>query len=141
MAHEITVGFGPGYYRLLDQMCGSASSVKDNIAEGYCRAALGDYIRFCEIARGSLGELGSQIQTCERWGLVAGAKLADLLEQYSDTTYLLERLIASLIEKRQAGDWDKSFGVKEARAVYLVEDGELGGTEGTERNLRELGGT
>ena len=113
MVYEITRGFGAGYYRLLDQMRGSASSVKDNIAEGYCRAALGDYIRFCEIARGSLGELGSQIQTCERGELVTGVKLADLLEQYGDTTYLLERLITSLIEKRQAGDWDRSFGVKE----------------------------
>ena len=122
MVYEVTRGFGAGHYRLLDQMCGSASSVKDNIAEGYCRAALGDYIRFCEIARGSLGELGSQIQSCERWRLVAGTKFADLLEQYGDTTYLLERLITSLIEKRQAGDWDRSFGVKEERAVYLAYD-------------------
>lgn len=123
MVYELTRGFGAGHYRLLDQMRGSASSVKDNIAEGYCRAALGDYIRFCEIARGSLGELGSQIQTCERGELVTGVKLADLLEQYSDTTYMLERLIASLIEKRQAGDWDKSFGVKEEGVVYLVDEG------------------
>ena len=84
-------------------------SVKSNIAEGYCRASLGDYIRFCAIARGSLGELGSQIQDCERWGLVTGDPLTDLLEQYGDTTFFLERLIAGLKKKQQAGDWDKSL--------------------------------
>jgi four helix bundle protein len=68
--HDIVIGFSNRYFKLTSQMLGSASSVKSNIAEGYCRNALGDYISFCEIARGSLGELGSQIQDCERWGLV-----------------------------------------------------------------------
>ena len=73
--HDIVVRFQSRYFKLASQMLGSASSVKANISEGYCRNALGDYIRFCEIARGSLGELGSQIQDCERWGLVKGDKL------------------------------------------------------------------
>jgi four helix bundle protein len=60
--HEITAGWGSGYLRLAEQMRSAAVSAKSNIAEGYCRASLGDYVRFCEIARGSLGELGSQIQ-------------------------------------------------------------------------------
>jgi len=122
MVHEITAHWGPGYYRLADQMRSAAVSAKSNIAEGYCRVSLGDYIRFCEIARGSLGELGSQIQDCERWGLVSGDQLASLLEQYGDTTFFLERLITGLKKKQKTGDWDKSFGVKEARADYIVED-------------------
>ena len=73
--HDIVTRFGPRYFKLANQMLGSASSVKANIAEGYCRNALGDYIRFCEIARGSLGELGSQIQDCERWRLVKDDKV------------------------------------------------------------------
>ena len=70
IVHRVTACFGPGYYRLSDQMRGAAISVTGNIAEGYARGALGDYIRFCEIARGSLAELGTYIQDCERWGLV-----------------------------------------------------------------------
>jgi len=61
--HEVTVHWEPGYYRLSDQMRSAAVSATSNIAEGYCRVSLGDYIRFCEIARGSLGELGSQTTT------------------------------------------------------------------------------
>jgi len=125
MVHELTLHWGPGYYRLSDQMRSAAVSVKSNIAEGYCRVSLGDYIRFCVIARGSLGELGSQIQDCERWGLVTGDPLADLLEQYGDTTFFLERLIAGLKKKQQAGDWDKSLGVKEAGASYAAQDADL----------------
>ncbi len=123
--HEVTATWGPGYYRLSDQMRSAAVSAKSNIAEGYCRAALGDYIRFCEIARGSLGELGSQIQDCERWGLVGGDTLADLLEQYGEATLLLERLIAGLKKKQQSGGWDRSFGVQESAVAYLPEDVDL----------------
>lgn len=88
--HDIIILFERRYFKLANQMLGSASSVKANIAEGYCRNALGDYIRFCEIARGSLGELGSQMQDCERWGLVKGEKLQQLVKLFGDTTYSLE---------------------------------------------------
>jgi four helix bundle protein len=59
IVHRVTARFGPGYYRLSNQMRGSAISVTGNIAEGYARGALGDYIRFCEIARASLAEQGT----------------------------------------------------------------------------------
>jgi hypothetical protein len=50
IVHRVTARLGPGHYRLSDQMRGSAISVTGNIAEGYARGALGDYIRFCEIS-------------------------------------------------------------------------------------------
>jgi four helix bundle protein len=106
-------------------MLGSASSVKANIAEGYCRNALGDYIRFCEIARGSLGELGSQIQDCERWGLVKGDELKQLVRLYGDTTYFLEQLIKGLRAKRKEGTWDRSMGVKDATTDYIAGDADV----------------
>ena len=144
MVHELTLHWGPGYYRLSDQMRSATVSVKSNIAEGYCRVSLGDYIRFCAIARGSLGELGSQIQDGEWWGLVTGDSLTDLLEQYGDTTFFLERLMAGLKKKQQAGDWDKSLGVKEAGANYAAKDADLPfalPVELAQGNSKELGGT
>ncbi|HXV98238.1 MAG TPA: four helix bundle protein [Anaerolineae bacterium] len=37
--HEIVVSFPPRYFKLADQMLGSATSVKANIGEGYCLAS------------------------------------------------------------------------------------------------------
>ena len=118
--HELVVQFPYTYAELRTQMLKSAGSATDNIAEGYCRNALGDYIRFCEIARGSLGELGSQIQRCERWKLITGDALSRVIALYGDATYHLEQLIKSLRAKRQQGDWDRSLGVREPLASYTV---------------------
>jgi four helix bundle protein len=103
-------------------MLGAVSSVKANIAEGYCRNAPGDYIRFCEIARGSLGELGSQIQDCERWNLVSQPDLQHLIRLYGDATYFLEQLIKGLRAKRESGTWDRSLSAKEEPGVYIADD-------------------
>jgi four helix bundle protein len=119
--HTLTRRFGAGYYAHASQMLGSASSAKANIAEGYCRNALGDYIRFCEIARGSLGELGSQIQDCERWGLIKNDELTDILKTFSNTTYFLEQLIKSLHENRKEGTWDRTLGVGEEKEAYQTD--------------------
>lgn len=118
--HTLVLSFKPRYFELANQMLSSVISVKANIAEGYCRNSLGDYIRFSEVARGSLGELGSQIQDCERWKLIAGDELEQLLHLYSDTTWLLEKLIKSLRAKRQDGTWDRNLGVKEEAPTYMV---------------------
>lgn len=125
LVHRVIVRFEPRYHRLADQMLGSASSVKANIAEGYCRNALGDYIRFCEIARGSLGELGSQVQDCERWGLVSNGDLDQLIRLFGDTTFMLEQLIKGLRAKRKDGTWDRSMGVKEEPAEYVAGDADV----------------
>ena len=123
--HSLVSRFGPRYFRLADQVLSAASSVKANIAEGYCRNALGDYIRFCEFARGSLGELGSQMQDCERWGLVKGQELEEFLRLYGDATYFLETLLKGLWAKRKEGTWNRSMGVKEQAVDYVASDADV----------------
>ncbi len=121
LINEAVKHFGPGYFRLIDQMRGASISVTANIAEGYCSASIGNYIRYCLTARGSLGELGSYIQDCERFGLIKGEELAKTVAMYSDTTFLLDRLIHSLRQKEQDGTWDKQFWVKEEQETYIVD--------------------
>lgn len=125
LVHHLVVGFEYRYSKLVSQMLGSASSVKANIAEGYCRNSLGDYIRFCEIARGSLGELGSQIQDCERWNLIKGIELEQLIHLFGDSTYMLEQLIKGLRAQRKEGNWDRSLGMKEETTAYIVDDSDV----------------
>ncbi len=112
--------FGSGYFRLIDQMRGASISVTANIAEGYCSASVGNYIRYCLTARGSLGELGSYVQDCERFGLIKGEELTKMLEIYGDATFLLDRLIHSLRQKERDGTWDKQFWIKEEQETYDV---------------------
>src|SRR5690606_20606998 len=93
-------------------------SVHGNLAEGYCSGTRPNYIRYCHHARGSLGEPGSCLQSCEREGLLPAAGLAELLQQYGTVVFLLDRLLRALMEKEQSGTWDTQFGVKESPAAY-----------------------
>jgi len=122
LVNQLVTRLGPAYYELADQMRRSAISVSGNIAEGYCSGTLPNYIRYCRTAHGSLGELGSYIQDCERFKLTTGEELKKLIEQYGQATFFLDRLIPALIKKEQEGTWDKNYGVKEERSSYRTEE-------------------
>jgi four helix bundle protein len=49
-------------YKLLSQINGSSGSAMDNIAEGFERGSRNDFIQFLGIAKGSAGEVKSQLQ-------------------------------------------------------------------------------
>ena len=104
----------------MDQMRGAVTSVTRNIAEGYCRTSLNEYIRFCEIARGSLGELGSDIHHCEGVGLLKGDELKKVVDLYAEPLYLLDRLINSLREKRCKESGARAL--KEETVPYVIGD-------------------
>lgn len=53
-------------YALSDQMRRAAVSIPSNIAEGRGRNSEKDFVRFLSQARGSLWELSTQIEICER---------------------------------------------------------------------------
>ena len=109
-----------GYFKLIDQMRGATTSVTANIAEGYGYATLGNYVRYCLIARGSLHELGSYLQDCERWNLIQREPSEKILALYSDVTFLLDRLIQSLQKKGKEGTWDRQFWIKEDQEEYVI---------------------
>jgi four helix bundle protein len=119
MINQIVRRFGPGYFKLSDQMRSAASSVHANIAEGYGLGTLPNDIRHCHLAHGSLNELGSYMQDCDRDRLVIGDELAALLKQFGDALFLLERLLQALIRKEAEGGWDKSYSIREEPAPYL----------------------
>jgi four helix bundle protein len=111
-------------YTLVSQILSAASSISANIAEGYCRRSLKEYLNFLNIALGSSGELytrcyasylAQQIsrQTFERFDLA----------HYDAENHLLE-LIKGLQQKQLEGGWQDSFVLREDDALYFVSEKE-----------------
>lgn len=110
LIYDITSDLPKSEFRLIGQMRGAAVSVFGNIAEGYGRNALGDYIRFCEIARGSLSELGSYIEFCQERQILKPTIERELLDLYNHTWNTLGALIRSLREKKMDdGSWHQTY--------------------------------
>jgi four helix bundle protein len=122
LIYDVTADLPNSEYRLVGQMRGASVSVFGNIAEGYGRNTLGDYIRFCEIARGSLSELGSYVEFCHERRMFKEADEKQLLELYNHTWNTLGALIRSLRDKKQEdGSWHQSYkATKEEREPYDV---------------------
>ena len=121
LVYEATSSFPKGEYRLISQMRGSAVSAFGNIAEGYGRNALGDYLRFCEIARGSLSELGSYLEFCQERNKLQPAQAAQILDTYNHTWNTLGALLRSLKENQLDGSWDRTYrAAKEDPELYDV---------------------
>ena len=82
-------------YGLVSQIRRSAVSIPSNIAEGYGRYSTNDYIRFLQIAIGSLYELQTQLEICLNLGYLSKEHFEKIYEQSRE----IERMLSSLIKK------------------------------------------
>ena len=82
-----------------DQICRSALSVPSNTSEGYERNSPGDFIRFLNIAKGSVGELRTQLYIAREIGYLAEIEVKDLIERSKEISAMLAGLIKSLRSK------------------------------------------
>jgi four helix bundle protein len=104
--------------RVASQAIASADSVHRNIAEGYCRRSLREYLQFLNISLGSLGESIS--------GFQAYRKAEQITEEdykvLNDLSFKLEngllKLVESLERKRETGDWIDSLVIRESNVAY-----------------------
>ena len=103
---------------LMQQVTRAAVSVPANIAEGYCRGSLRDYLRFLDIARGSLGELEYYIHFMMKNDLTDPETHSALSAVLSETGSLLFGLIQSLKRKLKQGDWNHDYLTGESIEQY-----------------------
>ncbi|MFC1837788.1 four helix bundle protein [Thermodesulfobacteriota bacterium] len=104
--------------RVANQAIASSDSVHRNIAEGYCRRSIKEYLNFLNIALASLGESVS--------GLYAYYRAEQITEEQfkllNDSAYKIEngllKLVESLEYKRESGEWIDNLMTKESNAVY-----------------------
>ncbi|MBW4478651.1 MAG: four helix bundle protein [Tolypothrix brevis GSE-NOS-MK-07-07A] len=97
--YEITKHFPSSeIYGLTSQIRRSAVSVPSNIAEGYGRVHKAEYIRFLQIALGSLRELDTQLIIAKEVGLANPDLFTAVLKEVDD----LQRIMVSTLQKLQS---------------------------------------
>jgi four helix bundle protein len=104
--------------RVASQAISSSDSIHRNISEGYCRRSIREYLNFLYIALGSLGESVSGVYAYRKTEQIS----EDDFQKLDALAFKLEngllKLIESLEEKRERGEWIDHLMVKEANAVY-----------------------
>ncbi len=87
-------------YGLTSQIRRSAVSIPSNIAEGYGRNSTSDYIRFLQIAGGSLYEMQTQLEICRNLEYISEETFSTTYEQSREIERMLSSLIAKLKQKK-----------------------------------------
>ena len=83
-------------YGLTSQMRRAAVSVPSNIVEGCARESQPEYLRFLEIAFGSLRELNYQLGLSKRLGYLDGHDFSDCESKIEEAEKVLGALVRSL---------------------------------------------
>lgn len=84
-------------------------SISRNIAEGYCRRSLKEYLNFLNIALASCGEFHSCYVSFRRADQITSDEYDQLDQVHYKTENALLRLIESLQKKQKEGNWKDNF--------------------------------
>jgi four helix bundle protein len=83
-------------FALIRQMQRSAVSIMSNIAEGYERNRPGEFHQFLSIAKGSCGELRSQLYVAYDAGLLSREQFTDLRSRAEEVSRIINGLRGSI---------------------------------------------
>ena len=83
-------------YSFRDQMQRAAISIASNIAEGAERDSKKEYIRFIHIAKGSAGELRTQLYIACKIGLISKEEQQRFCQELIEISKMLHGLAVSL---------------------------------------------
>ena len=90
-------------------MTRAAVSVPSNIAEGYERGSNPEFIRYLNIARGSVAELRTQLYIAAEVGVISKDDMAEMVEEARIISAMLTRLAQA--RKSTVGEVDELPGV------------------------------
>ena len=92
-------------FKLRSQLVDAAQSASANIAEGYGRRGLNEYLQFLYIGLGSLGETLTRAMRLHRVQQIDDGALAEFDALHYEVENRLLRLIEKLEQKRDDGEW------------------------------------
>ena len=107
--------------RVASQAIAASDSVHRNLAEGYCRRSIKEYINFLYIALGSLGESVSGLYACLKADQISKENFDDLNSIAFKLENGLLKLIQSLETKKDRGEWIDQMMIKESNSAYGVD--------------------
>ena len=90
-------------FGLRDQIRRASVSILSNIAEGFERSGSGEFIQFLAIAKGSAGEVRSQLYVALDQGYLTREDFGRLSESASDTAKMVAGLMNYLRRARVKG--------------------------------------
>ena len=80
-------------FGLKDQLTRSALSVPSNIAEGYERDSNAEFCRFLKIAKGSAGEVRTQLIIAQELGIIDPKKSRSMITEITEISCMIKALI------------------------------------------------
>jgi len=83
-------------YGLKSQIRRSSVSIPSNIAEGLLRSSKKEFSHFSSIARGSAGELMTQIMLSEDLGYISKEKASEIKQELSEIIRILYAIIKTI---------------------------------------------
>jgi four helix bundle protein len=108
-ACSIFLNFPFSLARVASNAIDSAHSINRNIAEGYCRKSLREYLNYLNIALGSSGEFHSCCISFKQAGQITDDQFDRLDEIHYEVENKLISLIKSLQQKARRGEWEDQF--------------------------------
>jgi len=112
LACKIFTNFPFEIKKIASNSIDAAHSISRNIAEGYCRRGLKEYLNHLNIALGSCGEFHSCYVSCHRADQIAVDEFEQLDELHYKVENQLIKLIESLQKKQEDEQWEDNFQAK-----------------------------
>jgi len=106
-------------FKLRSQVADSAQSVSSNIAEGYSRRSINEYIQFLYISLASLSETLTRITGLRETNQITGLQFQQIDKLLYEVENKLLSLVQSLERKRDTGGWIDH--ISEKRSVGVIE--------------------
>lgn len=104
--------------RIASQQIASVDSIHRNIAEGYGRRSLREYLQFLYIALASAAESVSGLHVYHAASQIDDATFEALDALAFKIENGMKKLIESLQQKQQDGGWEDNFIVSESNITY-----------------------